>query len=80
MKLLLSKTCESCKGLDKISHLYPDIEKYYVEDGMVIIDEKNKIPMDKRIPALPVLLVENYAYVGEDYIQDYLNKSSQKGN
>ena len=44
------------------------------------IDEKNKIPMDKRIPALPVLLVENYAYVGEDYIQDYLNKSSQKGN
>jgi hypothetical protein len=82
MTLLIDKTCKHCRNIEEIASFHSEIIKLYVSNGMIQLDDGKEHPLDKKIPALPALIVgeeENcVVYCGEKYISDFLNKISQE--
>jgi hypothetical protein len=82
MTLLIDKTCLHCRNVEEIAQLNSDIKKLYVSNGMIQLDGGGEHPIDKKIPALPALIVGEkdncVVYCGEKFIIDFLNKISQE--
>jgi hypothetical protein len=72
MLLFIEKNCPFCEDIKNIN--IPNLNKFYVENGEVIIEE-NRIPLNKNIKGLPALYVEeeNTIYIGK-YVKEYLNR------
>ena len=69
MKLFVSKTCKACAEVKDLDKKFPQIKKYYVENGKVTVG--NKIYDVKELPGVPALIVGKKAYMTAKAILDF---------
>ena len=77
MLLLIKKDCPFCEELEELHRKFPEIKKFYWEDGFVLMEE-HKLPLDKKIPGLPALITNDTVYAGKKYITDFLKNYKQE--
>jgi hypothetical protein len=69
MKLFISKTCKACEKVKDLDKKFPQITKYYVENGKVKVG-KRVYDVDE-LPGVPALIVGKYAYMTAEAILDF---------
>ena len=73
MLLLIKKGCPFCDDIEKIAESMR-MQILYVENGNVILDNKDRTPLDSRVKGLPALV--NYEkkviIMGEKKIKNFL--------
>ena len=70
MWLLIKKNCPFCEEIEEIHKNYPEIKKFYVENGFILMEE-NKLPLDQRIKGLPALITNQAVYIGKTYVLNF---------
>ena len=76
MIFLINKDCVFCDKVKDLDLKFPEIKKFFVEDGKVNMNGA-LLPLQKEIPALPCLIAGNTVYCGEKYILEFLEKSKE---